>query len=474
MSRAIVKKDLTVLGRDALLRGLLVVTIVLVVVSVLTGFQREQVFDKEKAAALETDRAVWMNQGERNPHSAAHFSRYAFRPGSPLALLDPGTSDFAGLAIWMEAHFQDPAVFRRAEDGGELSRYVQLTPAFLILVVAPLLVFLMLSGSVAGEREDGTLRQLLATGVDAHQFFRGKLVAGLRLTLFGFAVVFVPIAIVSALISPTEFDADGLLRLFLLFAAYSAYLVAFVAIAIAVSAFFRTRQAAFLALVGVWTLMTIVLPRFGYDLATSLHPQPDARKASVQLRAASDTYYKDTDRRARIEEEVLAKYGVSTIDELPIDYGAYVLQVSEDLSEPLFDEFYSELDAKYSDQETIARSLSLLTPTIPATSLSRGIAGTDRTHQREFAQAAEAHRREMVQLLNEDYMYNADGAGYSYTAGAELWSRFEDLDYRMPALSRVGGVYALDAILLAVWVFAAVGLAYWSVRRAVVGEEAAS
>ena len=473
MNSALARKDLVVLSRDKLLLVLALVTTVLVFASVVTGIQRESVFDKEKSAALETDRSVWMNQGDRNPHSAAHFSRYAFRPASPLALLDPGTSDFAGLAIWMEAHFQDPAVFRRAEDGGELSRYVQLTPAFLVLTIAPLLVFLMLADSIAGEREDRTLRQLLASGVDTRQFFLGKLSAGLRLTLGAFTAVFLPVAIVSILATPAHFSADTLLRVALLYLLFASYLVAFVAMAIGVSAVFCSRQSAFIALAGVWTLMLIVVPRLGPDAATAFFPQPDSRDAAVQLRAASDTYYKDMDRRERIEKEVLERYNVSTIEELPIDYGGYVLQVSEDLSEPLFDQFYAGLDDRYGAQESVLRSLSLFTPSIAAASLSRGIAGTDRIHQREFAQAAEAHRREMVQLLNEDYMFNAGDAGYAYTADAELWARFEDLDHDTPALASVGQAYVVDAILMLLWVSAALAFAYWSVRRAVVGEEAA-
>jgi ABC-2 type transport system permease protein len=177
------------------------------------------------------------------------------------------------------------------------------------------------------------------------------------------------------------------------------------------------------------------------------------------------------DRREQIEKDVLERYGVSAIEDLPIDYGAYVLQVSEDLSEPLFDEFYDGLDARYAGQESVVRSVSLFTPTIAASALSRGIAGTDRVHQREFARAAETHRRNMVQLLNEDYMYNAGAAGYSYTADEQLWAKFEEFDYRPPRLSQVAGTYAADLILLLAWIVSSVGFAYWSVQRAVVGEE---
>ncbi len=134
MKSALLHKDTLVLRREFLLKALLIAVIALVLVSLLTGLQRERVFVNERAEAQRIDKEVWMGQGARNPHAAAHFSRYAFRPASQLALLDPGTSDFAGLAIWMEAHYQDPAVFRRAEDSGELSRYVMLSPAFLLLM----------------------------------------------------------------------------------------------------------------------------------------------------------------------------------------------------------------------------------------------------------------------------------------------------------------------------------------------------
>ncbi len=470
MSRAIIKKDLTLLGRETLVRTMFIVTVALIIGSLVTGMQREQVFEKERSAALETDESVWMSQGDRNPHSAAHFSRYAFRPASPLALVDPGTTDFAGLAIWMEAHYQDPAVFRRAEDEGELSRFARLTPAFLVLTVGPLIVFLMLFGSVAGEREDGTLRQLLATGVSSRHFFAGKLGAGLRLTLLAFSAVFVPVALLSLILTPAEAGGDAILRIVVLYVVYAAYLVACVAIAIGVSAMFRTRQAAFLALTCVWALMTVLVPRFAADLGTSVHPQPDARDASARLGAASDIYYADMDRRTRIEEEVLARYNASTIDELPINYGAYVLQYSEELSEPEFDRFYNNLDARYGEQEGVLRWLSLLTPTVAAANLSRGIAGTDRVHQRAFAQAAEDHRREMIQLLNEDYMYNAGAAGSRYTADAALWAKFEELDHRMPGLPGVAGSYVADLLLLAIWLFGAIALSSRLVGRAIRGE----
>lgn len=470
MKSALLRKDTLVLRREFLLEALLIAVIMLVIISLLTGLQRERVFVHERAEAQRIDKEVWMGQGARNPHSAAHFSRYAFRPASQLALLDPGTSDFAGLAIWMEAHYQDPAVFRRAEDSGELSRYVMLSPAFLLLTAVPLLIFLMMHGSVAGEREDGTLRQLLATGVRRGQFFVGKFRAGWDTSMLVYTPIFLFIAGCSLVASPVEITADTLWRLLAMYAVYAVYLSICVAVALGISALCRTRQAAFLALAGLWVVMTVLVPRFATDVGTTLTPQPDARQTERDLRAASRVLSRDEQMQKRIRDDVLARYGVADEASLPINYSAYRLQASEELAVPEFERLYRALEERYRAQEGALRWFSLASPTIATASLSRGIAGTDRTHQRAFATAAEMHRREMIKLLNEDYMHNAGDAGFKYTADTALWERFDDFDAALPALTSVGRHYFADAVLLLLWLCIAMFAAYGCVRRAIVTE----
>ena len=452
--------------REALVKGLLAILAVLLLISVLTGLERERVFAKEREAAETADRDVWMMQGERNPHSAAHFSRYAFRPQAPLALLDPGTSDFAGMAVWLEAHFQDPAAFRRAEDGSDLNRFAPLTPAFILLYGASLLIFLMMFASIAGEREDGTLRQLLASGVGSRSFFAGKLAAGLRLTLGTLVLGFVGLAAFTLFTSPAELGPDALARLFLLLLVYSAYAICCIAIAIAVSACFRTRQGAFLALTAIWVGMTVLAPHLAIDWSLRTHPQPDPRTVTTQLRAASDAYYADKDRQKQIEQEVLDRYGVATIEELPINYGAYSLQVSEELSFPEFDRVYAELDQIHSRQESVVRRFSFFSPAIATANLSRALAGTDRLAQGAFTSSAEMHRREMIRLLNEDYMYNAKNDGSIYKADAELWSQFTDYVPAPPTLGQTLRAHWVDLLTLLVWLVISASLAYALVVRA--------
>ena len=472
MIRHIAWKDSLNSRRESLMVVLASVCVVLLIVGAFAGMQRNAEFARERLSAERVDHAVWMNQGQRNPHSAAHFSRYAFRSASPLALVDPGIGDFAGIAIWMEAHFQNPAEFRRAEDSGELARSIQMSPATLFLIAMPLLVFVATYASIAGEREDGTLRQLIASGIGDRTLFLGKLMGGFRLMLPALSILFVAITAMALASNSGEVNLEAIGRACSMLVLYVLYLVCCVAIALGVSALFRTRQAALLALIAIWAAMTVLAPRLGTDLARTVHPTPDARDVLTQLQAASGTYYADTDRRTAIEQSVLEEYGVSRVEDLPIYYGAYVLQKSEELSFPEFERIYGSIARVHAQQNDLARALTLLSPFIPAANLSRGFAGTDVAHQKHFIGAAETHRREMVRMLNEDYMYNSGGKGVAYTAGVEVWEKFRDFSYRQLPLAHVWPLYLKDMTLLLLWLAGSLAGAFMLVRRAVRAEGA--
>jgi ABC-2 type transport system permease protein len=370
------------------------------------------------------------------------------------------------VAVWLEAHFQDPAEFRRAEDSGSLARFVQLSPAALFLVALPLLIFIAMHGSIAGEREDGTFRQLIASGVSGRDLFYAKAYGAIRLILPLSLSVFLLAAVVALVATEASVTADVLLRVLGLLLLYLIYLVALVLFAIGVSALFRSRQASFLALVCVWAVTAVLVPRLAADAGRSIYPQPDARKVSAQLRAASDIYYADKGRQEQIKQDVLAEYGIEKIEDLPIDYGAYVLQISEEMSEPEFERLYQDIADRHRQQNAVIRAFSLLSPQLPAAALSRALAGTDSIHQERFLAAAESHRREMIRLLNEDYMFNAGSAGYSYTADEALWQRFSDFEHQQPRISDVWDEYVIDVLLLLLWLGGALIFAQRLVLRA--------
>lgn len=467
MMGALASKDLTIAYRSGVLVALVVaLSAMMAAASVLTA-ERVRAFERERAAATAVDREVWDAQGDRNPHSAAHFSRYAFKPMTTLAAFDPGVADYAGTALWMEAHFQNPAIFRRAEDSSEGGLFASVTPAWILQTAAPLLVFMLMFSWVAGERETGALRLSLAQGARWNDILFGKLAASAA-ALAGMiasaaVVAFIILSTVTGEATPLH---DARARLVGLAFSYSAYLAAMAMVAIGVSALFTRPRHALIALIVFWCVGIVLAPRLASDAALALHPEPDAATLVAELKAASDAYYQDDAYREAQEAKVLAAYGVTRKEDLPIDFGAYSLQSSEEHAHPLFEAFYSRLDAIHDRQEGVLAAVSLLSPTIAMATLSSGLSGADRLHHQDFALDAEMHRRRIVKQLNDDMMHNAASASYAYKANETLWRAIDDFTWSPPTLVDSADRYAGSALIILAYLGGAFFFAQWAVRRA--------
>ncbi|QCI80345.1 ABC transporter permease [Hankyongella ginsenosidimutans] len=224
--------------------------------AVLTSWQRVAAHEQERLAALAQDQATWEAQGARNPHSAAHFAKWALRPLTAGALLDPGVSPFAGSAIWMEAHSQNPARARPAEDRADTLLAGEFSTAWILQVLMPLLIAVIAAGAVARERERGTLRLLLASGANAAAILRGKLASvGVIAGLVAGSVL------VLGFLASLMAEGAQPLHLLLWAGAYIFYLAIIACVAVAVSARTRTAGQALLVLAGLWLFAIILVPR---------------------------------------------------------------------------------------------------------------------------------------------------------------------------------------------------------------------
>ena len=101
MLSTIAHKELKIYLRSGVFLAVAAALIGLIVMAVILSVQRVTAFEHERASAVAADRTIWDEQGVKNPHGAAHFARYAFRPTPTLAAFDPGIADYAGMALWM-------------------------------------------------------------------------------------------------------------------------------------------------------------------------------------------------------------------------------------------------------------------------------------------------------------------------------------------------------------------------------------
>ncbi|MEM9868413.1 MAG: hypothetical protein AAF765_12035 [Bacteroidota bacterium] len=81
-------KETKELLREGRVRIAFVVVILLLGVSVWISARQYENVNQQYEIAKTAERAIWDNQGEKNPHSAAHYGTYAFKPKYPLSLVD--------------------------------------------------------------------------------------------------------------------------------------------------------------------------------------------------------------------------------------------------------------------------------------------------------------------------------------------------------------------------------------------------
>lgn len=134
-------KESKELFREGRVRITLGIVLSLLAVAVWISVRQYNDINAQYAAAQSAERAVWEGQGEKNPHSAAHYGTYAFKPKYPLSLVDQGVDKYVGTSIFLEAHKRNEAQFSAATDQTGLARFGDLTPDFILLFIIPCSLF---------------------------------------------------------------------------------------------------------------------------------------------------------------------------------------------------------------------------------------------------------------------------------------------------------------------------------------------
>ncbi len=475
MIATIARKEFIDMIRDARYRVSAAVVLVLLLGALVTGFAGRQSYERQRADAVRAERQAWVNQGEANPHSAAHFGRYAFKPLLPAALIDQGLNPYLGVAVYIEGHAQNPFRYRPVEDSTGLRQFGELTAAAVLQFLLPLVIVLLTFNAFAGEREQGTLKQLMSLGVRPSRLLAGKAL-GVAAAL---ATLVIPAALLGlGLLSGAmrmEGTQDGV-RFAALSSVYLVYLLTFVALSLGVSARAATARMALLALLGFWAATTLFVPRASATLAEMLHPTPSLpeffKQVEEDMENGVDGHRPPGEREEELRQAMLKKYNVTSEKDLPINFTGLVLQESEEHGNAVYDKRFAELRGQYGRQSGILRNASAVSPLLAVRSFSMALAGTDLWHHESFADAAEAYRRKWVKRLNDDLTYNSRTGDFTYAVGREFWEATEDFDYASPPVGSVLRTQRWSLLVLAAWLCAALLFAGFSVRRIAAVEEA--
>ncbi len=459
MSGAFIRMTLTVakgewcaLRRSQTARIAALLLLALTIAATVVSMDRMHSIGAERAEAQRSADQEFKEQPARHPHRVVHYGHYIFRPAPPLAFFDFGVDAYTGHSLFLEGHRQNSANFGGAMQSSLLIRFGQLTPAFVLQTITPLLIVFLAFGSIAREREVGQLRLLLAQGGDIRAVVAGKLLchAAVALLLAAPAIV--------ALLAAGFMNPDWLGRAAWLAALYTGYLLLWSAAAVLISALSAHARDALVALAACWMITVLLLPRVMPDIASAMAPRATRIEAEVALHkevaALGDSHDANDPHFAQFRARTLAKYGVTKVEDLPVNYGGLVIEEGERLASALYERHMLADFASQAAQHAIVMMAAIPSPVIALRSASGALAGTGRDAHQHFLLEGERYRYAMVQALNRLHVsqirYKNDR---DQRIGQQHWQELPRFAHVAPPVA-VGARVLPAAGLLGLWLAA--------------------
>lgn len=473
-ARTIAHNEWRIMWRSRVVQIAVALLVALTAIAVLTSIAHRGANNDLRARYQAQADTEFDSQPARHPHRMVHYGHFVFRPLPALAAFDPGVDGFTGNTIFLEGHRQNSANFGDVRQSSLLSRFGQLTPAFVLQVLAPLVLIFIGFGIVAREREAGTLRLLTTSGAGPSGILRGKAMALLGVA----AIMLTPAALSLGWLTIAE-GGDPLAALLLL-AGYGVYLALWVIAVVGISAISGTARTALMALLTVWSLTAILLPRVAPEIALAAHPQLTQIETDIaiqrDLRALGDSHDPDDPHYAEFKAAVLKQYGVEREEDLPVNYNGLQAIEGEKLTSHLFDEYAERQGAIEGQQAEVVTGFGIASPAIALGRLSMALSGTDLQGHRGFLLQAEAYRFAIVQHLNllqaeavtyaDDTTRNSDPeAGRRVRIDPEHWHDVPDFTYRAATSAEKLRAALPGAAILAGWLVLTLLLFAFAARR---------
>ena len=448
---------------------------VLLTVSLLasfTGWQYVSRFNEQQAAAREEVHDHWMNQPNRHPHRVAHYGYLVFREKSPLSFFDFGLDSYVGNSVFLEAHRQNTVNMSEAGFSNGMLRFGELSMAMVLQVLVPLFIIFIGFHTVAGLKQNGVLKILLCQRASYLDILLGKT---LGLTLVTWAL-FLPLLFTSLLVGIVSlsghFSMESFFRAGLIVLLYSLYFLVITMLVVAVSAVSSNARNALMVLVLVWIVFFIVIPKSAQTLGNSLFEAPDkiAFEHSIEedVSKEGDSHNPDDPHFSTLKAATLKKYGVDSIQALPVNYGALVMQEGENISSRIFNTHYDRLIQTYKMQNSVSSVLAFADPFLAIRNISMNLSGTDFDTFTAFQKQTEKYRFDKTKILNELHLTQIkykDDSKQKVSAGN--WQQQAEFHFQPVPVSKnlINGMLSITALMT--WVLAGfLALHFISSKRA--------
>ncbi|MCX6569072.1 MAG: ABC transporter permease subunit [Candidatus Aminicenantes bacterium] len=319
---------------------------------------------------------------------------------------------------------------------------------FIVTILVSLMALILSYDAVCGEKEDGTLKLMLANGLSRSKIILGKFAGGLIVT--GAAL----------------------------------YIAVFYLIGILISSVHRSSSSSIMTSLFVWVLLVLVVPNMSPYLASFLSPTPSRIKVAREIDRMSDVERDDLGRKLAEESrrEILKQYPIlaerlseaevkKRVAEDPGYRNAY--EAARAANQKAWDEanriqsaktevLRKDLGQKEEAQTGLARSISMASPMADFTYLATELSSTGMQNRLHVGQLARVWNR----LFYGEYQPKKMAELKAKDPTADLWNTAVDMTdsprflYTAEGLEgRIGAALGAFAVL-AVYVVALFAAAY--------------
>ncbi len=416
--------------------------------------------------AQEYIRSQWDEMEPSNPHSAAHYGSYAFKPVSILNSLDEGVNSVTGNVLRLEGHRQNNMVFSEVSQSLQVSKFGKLKPALIFQFIIPLFLIFLSFNSYALEKSSGRIKLLLIQGVTLRRIIFSKV-----LSLWLIAIVLlITTIIIQIAFNKSQFDLDTLFRLSLFFVSYSFYFYIIVGLTFIFSIVAKNNTWALSLTILTWISWTTFLPSIIVNISDEIIPLTTRiefnKSLSVDRSKGIDGHNPRGDRKEALENSTLKKYNVEKIEDLPVNFSGILMQADEEYGNMVWDKHFGNLYNQLKAQKSLYQISGLINPFISLQNLSMGVSGTDIHHHIDFLNHAEKYRRVFIKSLNDEYAFGGSKTGdRGWKASNEFFRSIKEFRYKTPNFYSFYFKYIVDFLALLFWVLSIITIIYFVTRK---------
>ena len=414
--------------------------------------------------AQEHIRSQWENLEAMNPHRAAHYGSYAFKPLNTLNSMDSGVNDITGNVIKLEGHVQNEIVYSDASQSLTISKFGKLKSSLILKYVIPLFLIFLAFNSMSSEKESKRLKLLLFQGASL-----SKLTFAKSISVWIYGLFLLLITIITQVFF-AQSDLEIILRLLLITFSYGLYYYIICSVVVFCSGTLRDNTSALSCVLAIWIIWTIFFPKIWGNTVEKIYPLPTRQAFKTAMKEdrskGIDGHNPRDQRREDLKQKYLQKYEVDSLKNLPINFDGIVMQEDEEYGNLVWDNHFGNNYDILQKQKFLFQISGIVNPFASLQNLSMGFCGTDMIHHLDFLKKSEDYRRYLIKTLNDKHAFGGSKTGdWRWTVDSEFFRSVALFSYTNPKIISFMNYYMIDLIWLLGWSLFVTFMIRYNIRK---------